>query len=218
MTITCDITGQRYSRLVAIKRVPPALIGKVRWLFRCDCGATVEVNKNDIVSGHTRSCGCLGRQVLRERNLSKKTHRLSNTRIYHTWRGMKRRCYDEKIKEYKYYGARGIKVCDSWMDFEHFYEWSKTSGYTDLLTIDRINNEFGYSPENCKWSTIAEQNRNKRTSRFILFQGKSMILPEWSRRLNIPQQTIRGRIKRGCSIPECLNSDYQRNAHAKRSI
>ena len=117
-------------------------------------------------------------------------------RLYQTWVDMKRRCYAKNRESYKYYGLRGISVCDEWKnDFEKFKTWAMANGYEENLTIDRIDVNGNYEPHNCKWSTIREQNNNKRTNKVLEFEGEQHTISEWSRITGIGESTINKRNK-----------------------
>ena len=165
-----DLTGQRFNRLVVLEyagqiRFSGSGKTKRQWLCKCDCGATTIVTGNSLVTGATKSCGCLASEIQSENGKKRRSHGMTNSRLYGIWRGMKRRCNDPKVKEYPNYGERGIKVCQEWeYDFEAFKDWAYANGYEDNLTIDRKDVNKGYSPDNCKWATMQEQSRNKRKS------------------------------------------------------
>ena len=149
-----DLTGMRFGRLIAIKYV-----GKSRWLCKCDCGGTKVTRASSLKSGYTKSCGCIGGHT---------THGLSHTRLYQTWCNMKSRCYREGSTHYAHYGGRGIKMCDEWKnDFKAFYDWAMANGYDPKargheLTIDRIDVDGDYTPDNCRWTDASTQCRNRR--------------------------------------------------------
>lgn len=107
---------------------------------------------------------------------------------------MRQRCRNSKSSDYERYGARGIKVCRAWNDFKVFHDWAYANGYNNKLTIDRIDNDRGYEPENCRWISLMEQAANKRSTRRITFRGETLTLSEWSRRLNIGHSLLRYRI------------------------
>lgn len=164
-----DITGQKYGRLTAIRLVTKgSRRAKAKWLFRCECGNEIECTANRVRSGTTKSCGCLKREIssqtgkvtIQEMHKKQVTHGYTGTRIYRTYKNMKSRCYNLHVKCYPYYGGKGITVCDEWLkNPQTFIEWALTHGYTDNLTIERIDSDKGYSPDNCEFITQAEQAR-----------------------------------------------------------
>lgn len=152
--------GKKYGKLTVIK-YDKTVKGNLYFICKCDCGTIKSIQKNGLISGSVKSCGC----NLIERNTK---HNLAYTRLYKVFRNMKTRCYNKNSHDYKNYGARGITVCDEWLqDFTSFYNWAYKNGYDDkapkmACTIDRIDNERGYCPQNCRWVDVATQNRNKR--------------------------------------------------------
>ena len=132
-------------------------------------------------------------------------HGLRNTRLYRIWANIKTRCYNENDPHFERWGKRGIKMCDEWRnDFKVFYDWSMSHGYSDELTIDRIDNDGNYEPKNCRWTTIKEQNKNKRNVKYITYAGKTQTIPEWTKELRLGKETIRERLKRGYTDYEAL--------------
>lgn len=127
-----------------------------------------------------------------------KTHGMTRTRIYAIFCGMKSRCRNKNNHAYPRYGGRGITVCDEWLnDPQSFIDWALANGYSEKLSIDRINNDKGYSPENCKWSTNVEQSRNRKSNVLITINGDTRLATDWSKELNINQSAIKKRMMRG---------------------
>ena len=142
-----------------MEKVENAKGGYERYLCKCECGNTTIVYKCNLARGHTKSCGC-NRSINGKKLLTK--HGLSGTRPHRIWVEMKHRCYLKSDTNYKKYGARGVKVCDEWRnDFKAFYDWSMGNGYSDELTLDRIDGTGNYEPNNCRWATYKEQNLNR---------------------------------------------------------
>lgn len=166
-----------------------------RCLCKCYCGVEFETNKDNFLNGGINSCGCN-----QNTGLVFKTHGLSKSKEYHCWVDMKQRCYNPKNKAYKNYGARGITVCEKWLNsFEQFLEDMNIMPI-NKYSIDRINVNKEYCKENCRWADINEQSNNKRNSYFIVFNGIKKTLTQWSKEFNIKPHTIKGRIKRGWSL------------------
>lgn len=198
-----DITAQKFERLTALYRLHNYHNRGTYWICLCDCGNFVYVKGCHLQSGHTKSCGCLQKEIIGNLNVK---HRQANTRLYKLFLDMKKRCYNPKCKAYKWYGKRGIAVCDEWLhDFMAFYNWSMNNGYNDSLTIDRIDVNGNYEPSNCRWVDMKIQNRNSRHNRNITINGKSHCLSEWCEIFNIKYKNVLQRINRyGWSIEESL--------------
>jgi len=157
-----DLIGQKFGRLLVISRVENKGEDTI-WLCKCDCGNIKEIRRRQLISGDTISCGCYHKEDISKRNLK---HGRSNSKLYRRYIGIKNRCYYKNHKMYSRYGGRGIKMCDDWKnDFQSFYNWCLKTGYNENLTIDRIDNDGDYSPDNCRWVNRKNQFNNKITTR-----------------------------------------------------
>ena len=189
-----DLTGQRFGRLLVVQRDYSR--ERVHWICHCDCGKTKSVSAACLRSGSTRSCGCLHDEVSRKRNKWKK-HGGSDTRLYHVWQSMKDRCYNENTAKYPNYGGRGIVVCDEWKnDFGAFQDWALPHGYNDGLTIDRIDANGPYSPDNCRWATQKEQQNNRTNNHLLTYNGKTQTLTQWAAETGINEMALSSRINK----------------------
>lgn len=199
--------NKKYNRLT-IKSVNGEVKGKSStWLnCQCECGNMKVIRFDYVINGRTKSCGCYRKDNAMKQSKNKKTHKHSNTRLHTIHRAMKRRCYDERIEKYKNYGARGIKVCDEWLnDFESFYNWSHANGYNDTLTIDRIDNNGNYEPNNCRWVDQYTQQNNRTNNIQVEYQGKTQNISQWSKELNISYGKLYNRIvKKNMTIENIL--------------
>ena len=184
--------GDKYNRLTAIKFSHRNKWYEQFWLFKCDCGNEKNINVSNVRNETTMSCGCLGKERRMKAIKNRKTHRMSNTKIYTTWERMKARCLNKNYHNYKDYGGRGITVCDEWMEFENFYKdmGNKPEG----KSIDRINNDGNYCKENCKWSTPKEQNNNSRNNHLLTYKGKTLTISQWAEKTGIKYGTLKSRI------------------------
>ena len=174
-----DLTGQRFGRLAVVSVVDSEAGANIptKWLCQCDCGNLTQVQGSNLKSGVTQSCGCLQREMARERQLK---HGKTGSRLYVIWSHMRHRCEYDWEYGYEHYGGRGITVCDEWKEFEPFYKWAIESGYADNLTLDRIDVNGNYCPKNCRWATQKEQNLNKRTTVRIEYNGEFKTESEWA--------------------------------------
>lgn len=158
MSKLIDLTGKQFGRLFVRSRSDEKAV-RIKWLCNCECGKEVVVEGQHLRDSTTISCGCYHKNDLSRR---RKIHGGSKTRLYNIWYGMKNRCLVETHTAYKYYGGRGISICDEWLDFTKFCDWALSNGYSDGFEIDRINNDSGYEPSNCRWVTHAENMKNLR--------------------------------------------------------
>lgn len=200
-----DLIGLRFGGLTVIERRGSDKKGQSLWLCRCDCGTEKIVRGHDLKGG-TKSCGCS-----RKYNCGLYKHGLSHTRIHSIWRSIKDRCYNPKNQDYKHYGGRGITVCEEWKnDFLSFYNWALNNGYGEGLTIDRIDVNSGYHPENCQWVSMVEQSNNRRNNKVITFRGESLTVAQWSRKTGVKYGDIQNRLNYGFSFEEAINPDFKR--------
>lgn len=191
-----DLTGQRFGRLIVIG-VDDRGTKKTYYNCMCDCGKMKSIRSDGLTSGAVRSCGCIKKEQDRVNLTAAHTHLQSGTRIYQIWQGMKGRCYNVHDVRYDRYGGRGITVCDEWKDsFPAFYEWAQSSGYQEDLTIDRIDNAMGYSPENCRWASQKEQSRNRDSNVKITIGNVTKTLTEWCEIFEVDARTVFARYHR----------------------
>lgn len=212
-----DRVGQRFGRLV-VTSFAGVLPGWIKlWECRCDCGNAVTVRANNLTNGTTKSCGCLKMEILIQRSTK---HGLTGghghyTRPYRIWLNIRRRCLSKKCQDWKFYGGRGITVCNEWDDYAVFFAWSMANGYEKHLTIERVENNKGYSPDNCKWATRKVQSNNRRSNHNIEFKGQVKTLQQWAEEIGMAYTAILGRINRGWPIEKALltpiNTNYLRS-------
>lgn len=195
--------GARFGRLVVIGFAPSRPrprdeSGKYKkpvayWECQCDCGKIVAIKRKKLRGGNTRSCGCLKTEIIKAGTNTK--HGMSRYSEYKSWHGMMVRCYNPGHVSYADYGGRGIQVCDRWHTFENFYEdMGKRPPNT---SIDRINNNGDYEPENCRWGTIEEQSNNRRNSVYVEFNGRRRTVGQWEHHFKVNSGFIRGRLYKG---------------------
>ena len=204
MSAVSNLIGNRYGRLLVLARAENSKANKARWLCRCDCGIEKVIFATALVGGLSKSCGCLNNEV---RGKASVTHGLRKHPLYPVWNDMKCRCRNKTHHAYKFYGARGVTVCDEWRtSFKAFYTWAMANGYKSGLEIDRRDNSLGYSPSNCRWTTRAEQARNRNVCVLKTINGVTKTVGEWADVHGLKQSTVHGRLKRGWSIQESLNT------------
>ena len=204
-----DLTGKRFERLVVLKQandyIKPNGRHESNWLCQCDCGNIVEVLGYSLKSGHTKSCGCLHEETLKTIAI---THGDSYSKLYGVYISIIDRCYNPNNKRFKDYGGRGIIVCDEWKDsYLNFKKWAVFSGYKEGLSIDRKNNDLGYSPSNCRWVTRIVQQNNMRKNHIVEYNGQSKTIAEWSRELNIKYDKLWKSITKGLGIEDILKGN-----------
>lgn len=200
--------GRRFGRLV-VESVSRERRGKRDMIMahcRCDCGNEKEVFWQALADGRTKSCGCLSRELTTERNRRLMTkHGGSHTRLYSIFQSMLSRCYRPQHMHYANYGGRGIGICDEWRrNFAAFREWATSHGYADNLSIDRIDNDRGYSPDNCRWGDARAQGNNRKTNHLVTAAGQMHTVSEWARLTGIKKTTIKERLRRGWSAARAV--------------
>jgi hypothetical protein len=162
-----ELTGQRFGMLIVLQEAGKKN-GRYVWECKCDCGNIAKVTVSQLINGHTQSCGCLRKDGKRKSGYS---HGLSHTQLFRVWLNMKTRCFNPNAPNYKYYGGKGVSIFDEWRhNFQTFYDWAMTNGYTEGLVIDRIDSDGDYCPGNCRWITQSENARlanNKRWSHTV---------------------------------------------------
>lgn len=214
-----DITGQTFNRLTAIEFVE-CKNGYACWMFQCSCGNQKILPGYSVRNGSVKSCGCLAKERARETGLARlnfKGERDENGTplLYKQYYTIKARCNNPKYKQYKDYGARGIKMCEEWEnDFNVFYDWAMSHGYSKNLSIDRIDNNGDYSPSNCRWATKMVQQNNTRANIFLEYDGKRLTLAQWARELDVSYQMLRYRYRAGWDTERILTTASQRS-HSK---
>lgn len=207
-----DLSWQRFGRLVALYQ--SGHVGKYHqttWLCRCDCGNTKVITTSNLLRKEkpTQSCGCLVKEMARKHikeDNPKKTHGKSDTRLYRIWKDMKRRTVNPKRQNYAWYGGRGIRVCDEWFNsFVTFERWARSHGYTDELSIDRIDPDGNYCPDNCRWSSKTEQANNRNSNRLFTYNGVTKTVAEWAVEKDIPYTLLMYRINAGWKPDRVFN-------------
>ena len=177
-----------------------------RYECRCDCGTVKEVNANSLISGRSTSCGCRHREIASSvcRN-NFKTHGETKSRLYQIYAGIKKRCNNPHSYNYKNYGARGIKICDEWAhSWDSFRDWSLKNGYSGSLSIDRIDVDGNYSPDNCRWVTRDVQANNRRSNRKLTYNEETHTCAEWARIIGVSGKSLYKMLKRGMTLSEIM--------------
>lgn len=210
-----DLIGKRFGRLVVISDngICRNKSGKTyrTWLCQCDCGNTKIVSSNALQRCNTMSCGCYRRDFTSIKSFK---HGKCHTRLYRIFHMMKDRCYNPKTWAYQFYGAKGVKIYQEWLDnFNSFYDWAMNNGYTDELSIERKDVNGNYEPNNCTWITRAEQAKNRTMTHFVIYKGERMTLMDLSRKTHIDRGTIRKNEVKYDYDYDLLVSDLLQNSH-----
>ena len=213
-----DLSGMRFGRLTVLGRSEKGKPKKVYWNCLCDCGNAVTVRSDMLLCGNTRSCKCLLKEVATENgksNAGKIMYGDSKERIHNIWNLIKYRCEDSTSPAYKNYGARGITVCAEWSNgvegYFAFKKWSLENGYSIDKSIDRIDNDKGYSPENCRWTNNETQSNNKRNNLILEHNGESHTASEWAKISGIPYKTFINRVYLGWDIERAISTPIRKS-------
>jgi len=194
-----DLTGKLFNNLRVVGREKNKH-GQYEWRCICVCSREVFLSSSSLISGKSKSCGCLKSSLISEAN---KTHGMCHSSEYNIWLKMKDRCYKLDAKSYHNYGARGIEVCERWRhSFENFYE--DMGPRPEGTSLDRIDNNGNYKPENCRWATCYEQSRNSRQNVFITHGGVTKVVRDWASYLGMNYGTLLHRIRRGWDVHDAL--------------
>lgn len=196
-----DVTGQRFGMLTAIKI---AERNPLKWECKCDCGNTCVVRANNLLHNKQKSCGCLSHK-------GNPIHKQCYTRVYRIYAKIKRRCFAVDDPAYPRYGGRGITMCEEWKkSFESFSSWAYSNGYKDGLSIDRIDNNGDYSPENCRWADIYCQANNKRNNILYSYNGETKTLAKWCKEKNMSYKVVWYRLSKGWSFERAITKPVAR--------
>ena len=208
-----DLCGNKYHRFTVVsfagKKNTSGKRLNAYWNCNCDCGEIRVVKGGDLTNGRYKSCGCLSREILLNR-ITK--HGMCYSPIYECWQGMHSRCKNRKNKSFAFYGGRGIKVCARWSKFDDFLK-DMGSGYSEGLTLDRINTFGDYCPENCRWATRKQQSNNRRSNKPFTFNGQTKNMREWSEVLGGSKSLVQFRIKSGWTVEDALSYPAKRRTN-----
>ncbi len=216
-----DLTGQRFGRLTVVGR-SFVRKGQLFWTCRCDCGNICDVQGSSLRGGRTSSCGCLHDEMACERLRVNDYYRhgesgVTDAKLYRVWVNMKQRCYNPKSPEYHNYGERGISVCHEWVnDFTTFMHWAEENGYRQGLSIERIDNNANYSPENCRWATSRDQSNNQRKTVFLTYNGETKPLSFLAEEHGLTRELVKHRLMRGWTIERALTEPVHSKTKSSR--
>ena len=203
-----DLTGKRFGMLTVLG-IDDRGTRKTYWMCQCDCGNVKSVRSDSLQNGAIKSCGCLKKKQDAMNLTSNHSHKMSGTRLFGEWQGMKGRCFNKNNARFARYGGRGITVCDEWRDdFSAFARWAVENGYDDKLTLDRIDNDKSYSPENCRWADARTQSRNRSTNVSVTIGNSTRTLTEWCEIFHLDPHTVFAGYRRNgdCGLEHLFNS------------
>lgn len=207
-----DLTGQRFGRLTVVSLAGRTKDGRAKWLCQCDCGNMHIARGSHLRSGNIQSCGCYRKEVLNSclQQRIDKTDGHSKIRLYVIWQGMRMRCNNPQNGHYSSYGGRGIRICQEWDSWDEFYKWAMAHGYSDNLTIDRIDVNGDYEPENCRWVNYVAQANNTTRNIRCTFQGETHTVSEWAQMKKMSASTLRARLRTGWSVERALTEPVKK--------
>ena len=200
-----DITHQKFGWLTVLSFVESRKHSQTYWLCKCQCGNEKTIGAMHLKSGRIKSCGCYRKTYRR----SYTTHGMSRTSIYHIWKNMIRRCHNDKDQNYPSYGERGIIVCQPWHTFQNFFN---DVGHPPFegATLDRRDNNQGYSPDNVRWATIEQQGNNKRSNKLFTYRDETLTMIQWARKIHMNKQTFASRIRSGWGIQKIITTPVRK--------
>lgn len=212
MSKPIDLFGNKFGRLTVIRKIDKNKWGNSRWLCLCDCGKEKIIRGSHLKNGHTKSCGCLHKDIMTKHGHKKKNQ---PSKTYRSWNSMIQRCINPKDTAYRNYGGRGITVCKRWRKFENFLE--DMGVLPEGHQIDRINNDMNYCKANCRWVTSKINNRHKRNNLYFIYKNKTQLLIEWAEEVGIPYDTLWNRIFRlSWPIDKALTTPVQKRRRQKK--
>lgn len=188
-----DLTGMKFGRLFVLREFSNPKPGNYIWECQCECGNITRVNGKLLRNGTTSSCGCIQRERTKQAN-TKHGKRYSN--LYGRWCNIKSRCLNPHNPSFRFYGERGISICEEWLNFDNFYNWAIDNGFKQNLTIDRINTNGNYEPFNCRWVNMEQQNNNRRSNHILEYKGEKHTLTEWAKIIGVDFHLLSDRCKR----------------------
>lgn len=209
-----NMVGEKHGKLTILSEAGRGEYGDALWKCKCDCGKIFVASGHRIRRGETTSCGCYAREQHIKRTT---THGMAKTRLYKEWQGMKQRCNNPKTPKFYNYGGRGISYCEEWEDFSNFQEWALSNGYSDSLTLDRIDVNGNYGPNNCRWVTNLEQQNNKRNNQKYTYKDETLTVAELARKYSIRRGTLNSRLVKGLPIEEAIEKPIDVKYANKRS-
>lgn len=218
-----DLTGRKFYKLKVKDRaddyISPQGLHFPQWVCECECGNVIVARGDSLKNGHTKSCGCMRIESITNRIIHGKRRKGSYDRLYRVWANMLQRCTNEKRPDYRFYGGRGITVCDEWHDYVSFQTWAISNGYEKHLSIDRKNTNDGYNPNNCRWVSMKVQQNNKRNNHLLIHNGETLNISGWADVTGIPYSTIRSRINLlGWTTEEALTTPVRKTNRKQSEI